>query len=226
MIQKLTLTQKSYTVTDFTVILLNAISFEAITENGERTQQFIKVRNKIEDTLLKTAIVLNENERKQLFSKEDFEKVLHNKKFLALLEDLTGNAMQFEVINCFSDPIKLNQSFYTIGDFALIVFNCLGARIRKKSGEETPSMSSTKRRLRRMLCNSHKNIYSRGELIKICDKLLLWIFDNKYCDMQSFAQANSDMYNDVRNVIISIFNSDDLEIIKCFQSAIRRWKII
>ena len=83
MIQKLTLTQKSYTVTDFTVILLNAISFEAITENGERTQQFIKVRNKIEDTLLKTAIVLNENERKQLFSKEDFEKVLHNKKFLA-----------------------------------------------------------------------------------------------------------------------------------------------
>lgn len=226
MIQKLTLTQKSYTVTDFTVILLNAISFEAITENGERTQQFIKVRNKIEDTLLKTAIVLNENERKQLFSKEDFEKVLHNKKFLALLEDLTGNAMQFEVINCFSDPIKLNQSFYTIGDFALIVFNCLGARIRKKSGEETPSMSSTKRRLRRMLCNSHKNIYSRGELIKICDKLLLWIFDNKYCDMPSFAQANSDMYNDVRNVIISIFNSDDLEIIKCFQSAIRRWKII
>ena len=226
MIQKLTLTQKSYTVTDFTVILLNAISFEAITENGERTQQFIKVRNKTEDTLLKTAIVLNENERKQLFSKEDFEKVLHNKKFLALLEDLTGNAMQFEVINCFSDPIKLNQSFYTIGDFALIVFNCLGARIRKKSGEETPSMSSTKRRLRRMLCNSHKNIYSRGELIKICDKLLLWIFDNKYCDMQSFAQANSDMYNDVRNVIISIFNSDDLEIIKCFQSAIRRWKII
>lgn len=226
MIQKLTLTQKSYTVTDFTVILLNAISFEAITENGERTQQFINVRNKIEDTLLKTAIVLNENERKQLFSKEDFEKVLHNKKFLALLEDLTGNAMQFEVINCFSDPIKLNQSFYTIGDFALIVFNCLGARIRKKSGEETPSMSSTKRRLRRMLCNSHKNIYSRGELIKICDKLLLWIFDNKYCDMPSFAQANSDMYNDVRNVIISIFNSDDLEIIKCFQSAIRRWKII
>lgn len=226
MIQKLTLTQKSYTVTDFTVILLNTISFEAITENGERTQQFIKVRNKIEDTLLKTAIVLNENERKQLFSKEDFEKVLHNKKFLALLEDLTGNAMQFEVINCFSDPIKLNQSFYTIGDFALIVFNCLGARIRKKSGEETPSMSSTKRRLRRMLCNSHKNIYSRGELIKICDKLLLWIFDNKYCDVPSFAQANSDMYNDVRNVIISIFNSDDLEIIKCFQSAIRRWKII
>lgn len=226
MIQKLTLTQKSYTVTDFTVILLNAISFEAITENGERTQQFIKVRNKTEDTLLKTAIVLNENERKQLFSKEDFEKVLHNKKFLALLEDLTGNAMQFEVINCFSDPIKLNQSFYTIGDFALIVFNCLGARIRKKSGEESPSISSTKRHLRRKLHNSPKNIYSRGELIKICDKLLLWIFDNKYCDMQSFAQANSDMYNDVRNVIISIFNSDDLEIIKCFQSAIRRWKII
>ena len=83
MIQKIILTQNSYTITDFTVVLLNAVSFEAITQNGERTQQFIKVRNKIENILLKTAIVLNENERKQLFSKEDFEKVLHNKKFLA-----------------------------------------------------------------------------------------------------------------------------------------------
>ena len=225
MIQKIILTQNSYTITDFTVVLLNAVSFEAITQNGERTQQFIKVRNKIENILLKTAIVLNENERKQLFSKEDFEKVLHNKKFLALLEDLTGNAMQFEVINCFSDPIKLNQSFYTIGDFALIVFNCLGARIRKKSGEETPSMSSTKRRMRRMLCNSHKNIYSRGELIKTLDELILWVVSNKYCDMPIFDQAKSDIYNDVRNAIIDIFNSDDKEIIKCIQSAIKRWKI-
>ena len=207
MIQKIILTQNSYTITDFTVVLLNAVSFEAITQNGERTQQFIKVRNKIENILLKTAIVLNENERKQLFSKEDFEKVLHNKKFLALLEDLTGNAMQFEVINCFSDPIKLNQSFYTIGDFALIV------------------MSSTKRRLRRMLCNSHKNIYSRGELIKTLDELILWVVSNKYCDMPIFDQAKSDIYNDVRNAIIDIFNSDDKEIIKCIQSAIKRWKI-
>ena len=142
--------------------------------------------------MLKTAIVLNENERKQLFSKEDFEKVLHNKKFLALLEDLTGNAMQFEVINCFSDPIKLNQSFYTIGDFALIVFNCLGAR---------------------------------GELIKTLDELILWVVSNKYCDMPIFDQAKSDIYNDVRNAIIDIFNSDDKEIIKCIQSAIKRWKI-
>ena len=55
MIQKIILTQNSYTITDFTVVLLNAVSFEAITQNGERTQQFIKVRNKIENILLKTA---------------------------------------------------------------------------------------------------------------------------------------------------------------------------
>ena len=32
MIQKIILTQNSYTITDFTVVLLNAVSFEAITQ--------------------------------------------------------------------------------------------------------------------------------------------------------------------------------------------------
>ena len=61
MIQKIILTQNSYTITDFTVVLLNAVSFEAITQNGERTQQFIKVRNKIENILLKTAFLMKMN---------------------------------------------------------------------------------------------------------------------------------------------------------------------
>lgn len=225
MIQKIILTQNSYTITDFTVVLLNAVSFEAITQNGERTQQFIKVRNKIENILLKTAIVLNENERKQLFSKEDFEKVLHNKKFLALLEDLTGNELRFEVTNSVSNSIQLNQSNYTITNFALIVFNCLGVQIRKQSGQETPSLTSTKRHLRKMLHTSPNKTHSRGELIKTLDELILWVVSNKYCDMPIFDQAKSDIYNNVRNAIIDIFNSDDKEIIKCIQSAIKRWKI-
>ena len=215
---KIYLTQKYYTLTDFTVILLNAVSFEAITENGKRTNQFYEIRKKLENISINKAILLNEKNRKQLFPKAFFADVLRDELLLSLLETITGNEFQFEVSDTISNSIQLKQSYYRIEDFVLIVFNCLGIQIRKKTGVEAAGFKSAKTHLRNEHRNAPKKVYSRGELNKIRNKFILWLVNIKYCKMQYFQQASADTYNTVRSILIDILKSGDTEVNSCIRA--------
>ena len=215
---KIYLTQKYYTLTDFTVILLNEVSFEAITENGKRTNQFYEIRKKLENISINKAILLNEKNRKQLFPKAFFADVLRDELLLSLLETITGNEFQFEVSDTISNSIQLKQSYYKIEDFVLIVFNCLGIQIRKKTGVEAAGFKSAKTHLRNEHRNAPKKVYSRGELNKIRNKFILWLVNIKYCKMQSFQQASADTYNTVRSILIDILKSGDTEVNSCIRA--------
>lgn len=218
---KIYLTQKHYTLTDFTVILLNAVSFEAITENGKRTDQFYEIRKKLEDISIykqNNAFLLNEKNRKQLFPKAFFADVLRNELLLSLLETITGDEFQFEVSDTISNSIQLTQSYYRIEDFVLIVFNCLDIRIRKQTGVEAAGFKSAKTHLRNEHRNAPKKVYSRGELNKICNKFILWLVNIHYCNMPSFQQASADTYNTVRSILIDILKSGDTEVNSCIRA--------
>lgn len=227
---KLNLTQKSYTVTDFTIILLNSIGVEVLNNNGKHNSVFNEIRQEISDLLYVNGFqALKNSKRKLLYQTKDLKEILFVCDFNKLIIKKIGYEIDYNLVKCNDGRcFDLKQSRYSVPDFALIVANELGIHIRNDNGTEVGRYKGIKNKLHKMLNTVDESIYDRGLLCNLCDELLRWLISSGYCKPNiSLGENEADYNNDnsVHNAIVNILKSDDREIIDLFKSAFKRWKI-